>query len=164
MDEWLRQRLVLDGIDHDDESYSDDGDFEEGEENEEPAPEHASDEEGALSLPSSSLSSPEQAGNPLLNLERMLGQIRDVRRETMAAVERLAPHMPELVAMVEGLEIEAARHQASFDQLAAGVTGATGATAQPTGQRRRRSRGGRALRQHRCLVAVWSPCRGCRHL
>ena len=61
----------------------------------------------------SSLSSPDRPAHPLANIEMMLARIRGLRRDTLAAVERLAPHMPELVAMVEGLETEAIRHQQS---------------------------------------------------
>lgn len=72
------------------------------------------------SSPSSSLSSPDHlpgGADPIAPLLAMLAQIRAVRGQTLAAVERLAPHMPEVVNIVAGLEEEAAGLQAAFDQL-----------------------------------------------
>lgn len=72
------------------------------------------------SSPSSSLSSPDHPGggaDPIAPLLAMLAQIRAVRGQTLAAVERLAPHMPEVINIVAGLEEEATELQAAFDQL-----------------------------------------------
>ena len=79
------------------------------------------------SSPSSSLSSPDHpggggggnggGGDPIAPLLAMLAQIRAVRGQTLAAVERLAPHMPEVVNIAAGLEEEAAGLQAAFNQL-----------------------------------------------
>jgi hypothetical protein len=89
---------------------------------------------GQMSSPSSSLSSPEHGANPITNLQHMLAQMREMRRQTLMAVERLAPHMPELVTMVEGLELEAARHQASFDALVGAERQRAAAAALVTGE------------------------------
>eukprot|EP01043_Picozoa_sp_COSAG02_P077934 COSAG02_NODE_17307_length_1013_cov_0.997812_1_plen_300_part_10 len=73
------------------------------------------------SSPSSSLSSPDHprggGADPIAPLLAMLAQIRAVRGQTLAAVERLAPHMPEVVNIAAELEDEAAELQAAFDQL-----------------------------------------------
>jgi hypothetical protein len=79
------------------------------------------------SSPSSSLSSPDHpggggggnggGGDPIAPLLAMLAQIRAVRGQTLAAVERLAPHMPEVVNIAAGREEEAAGLQAAFNQL-----------------------------------------------
>jgi len=72
------------------------------------------------SSPSSSISSPDHhpnAQDPVAGVMALLNQIRAVRGETLAAVERLAPHMPQLVGMAEGFEQEANGLQDIFDRL-----------------------------------------------
>ena len=80
-------------------------------------------ERGTLSSPSSSLSSPEHPGTLVRNLETMLRQIQQVRRETRDAVERLAPHIPQLLTVMDGLEQEATQHCAAFQGIFNGALG-----------------------------------------